>query len=57
MLIDPESGWLYGFPKPAPEDFYKLGDDFNMQEWLESEGYPKGKVPHYVRFIGETLDE
>jgi len=54
MLIDPESGWKYGFPKPAPEE---LDDpDFDLHQWLWDNGYPRDKVPYYVRYIGEKHD-
>jgi len=56
VLIDPDSGWRYGFPKPAPDEFYLLGLDFDMQSWLESEGWPKGRKPLYIRYI-EVDDE
>lgn len=39
IMIDPPSGWKYGFPKvlpePAPKDFYA---------WLVSEGYPQSEI-------------
>ncbi len=41
LMIDPPSGWKYGFPKPVHEDYYLLGDDFNMNQWLVSVGYPQ----------------
>ena len=34
-MIDPPSGWKYGFPKPLREDVE------NVREWLIDEGYPK----------------
>jgi len=51
ILIDPDSGWKFGFPKEAPDDFYLLGSDFDLQRWLEDNGWPKGREPHYVRYI------
>jgi hypothetical protein len=56
LLIDPESGWKYGFPKEAPEEFYTLNDDFDMQSWLEDNGYPLGKIPYYIRYIESRND-
>lgn len=35
-IVDPPSGWLYGFPKPIPEDRKK--DTIN---WLVEQGYPQ----------------
>lgn len=34
-MIDPPSGWLYGFPKPIPNDVK------DVKEWLVQNGYPK----------------
>jgi len=41
LMIDPPSGWQYGFPKPVHEEFHTLGDDFDLGRWLISEGYPE----------------
>jgi hypothetical protein len=34
-MIDPPSGWMYGFPKPIPDDVK------DTNEWLVKNGYPK----------------
>lgn len=34
-IIDPPSGWQYGFPKPLPDDVSDLG------AWLLEQGYPE----------------
>jgi len=34
-MIDPPSGWRYGFPKPIPNDVK------NVNEWLVENGYPQ----------------
>jgi hypothetical protein len=34
-MIDPPSGWKYGFPKPIPENITDL------DSWLIENGYPK----------------
>ena len=34
-MIDPSTGWKYGFPKDVKEDCY------NITEWLIQNGYPK----------------
>lgn len=44
LMIDPPSGWLYGFPKPVHEEYHTLGSDFNLGRWLVSEGYPEKDV-------------
>ena len=40
-MIDPPSGWKYGFPKPIPEDVV------NVLEWLVKEGYPEKEIVSY----------
>ena len=51
-MIDPPSGWRYGFPKEMPEDLKP--EDIN--EWLVLNGYPKemiddlGEYFHYRVF-------
>jgi hypothetical protein len=39
MMIDPPSGWQYGFPKPIPED--QLG---RVNAWLVENGYPQAEI-------------
>jgi hypothetical protein len=36
LIIDPPSGWKYGFPKPIPED--RRNDSLI---WLVEQGYPQ----------------
>jgi hypothetical protein len=38
-IIDPPSGWKYGFPKPIPED---RRTDVNT--WLIEQGYPQSEI-------------
>lgn len=38
-MVDPPSGWKYGFPKVAP---YPLPE--NMIEWVIEQGYPRVEV-------------
>lgn len=50
LLVDPPSGWLYGFPAP-------LEDDYVAQ--LRRSGYPEDKIPEalrHSRYIG-TIEE
>ena len=43
-MIDPPSGWMYGFPKAMPKKF----DTFEEQRaWLVSEGYPQKLIDEY----------
>lgn len=42
LMVDPPSGWKYGFPRPYPnKDKIK---DFNYAVWLLHNGYPVGLV-------------
>lgn len=35
MVIDPPSGWMYGFPK-----IYDPSPEVSCEEWLIANGYP-----------------
>ena len=39
-MIDPPSGWRYGFPKELPKEVKPGG----INDWLISEGYPKEMI-------------
>lgn len=39
LIIDPPSGWQYGFPKPIPEDRRK-----DSLVWLVEQGYPQSLI-------------
>lgn len=42
-MIDPPSGWKYGFPKPVPDNYrYMTWEE--VEEWLISEGYPEQEI-------------
>lgn len=46
LLVDPPSGWMYGFPAP-------LEDDYEAQ--LRKAGYPERDIPmalQHSRYIG-----
>ena len=43
-MIDPPSGWMYGFPKVIPEGA-------KIAEFLRDNGYPKGDIDFAVRWI------
>ena len=38
-MIDPPSGWKYGFPKT-----FDTEKDGNMHEWLVANGYPQEEI-------------
>jgi hypothetical protein len=40
-MIDPPSGWKYGFPKEIPEHVE------NTTEWLIDNGYPKKLIESF----------
>lgn len=46
LMIDPPSGWRYGFPKPIPEE--RKNDSL---VWLVEQGYPK----HLIYELGEPF--
>lgn len=37
-MIDPPSGWMYGFPKPIPHE------EKNVLKWLVDNGYPQREI-------------
>ena len=45
LMVDPPSGWKYGFPKAKPEDAT------DTIAWLLSEGYPQSEIDK----MGNTL--
>jgi hypothetical protein len=53
MLIDPPSGWQYGFPKKLPDP-----PPTNINHWLIEQGYPEELIKSfgnffYCRYIAE----
>lgn len=54
-MIDPPSGWKYGFPKEYPDMTLPIEE---LKTWLVENGYPKDEVDfgiQYLRFY--TLDD
>ena len=47
LMIDPPSGWMYGFTKPVPKQFFS--DDFDFGGWLVAQGYPAADVPLAIK--------
>lgn len=39
-MIDPPSGWKYGFPKELPETVNRN----NLVQWFLDQGYPKNLI-------------
>ena len=53
IMVDPPSGWVFGFPKPLPPEV----TDF--RQWLIDEGYPESEVDTAINCCGcwEVDDE
>ena len=45
-MIDPPSGWKYGFPKPIPDD--RINDQL---VWLVEEGYPQKEIDNLGEYF------
>ena len=43
VMIDPPSGWRYGFPKQAPADIRDMSSG-ELNEWLVKNGYPQEEI-------------
>jgi len=54
LMVDPPSGWQYGFPKPAPTE------KVDMLKWLVDNGYPQKLIDQgmgkYVRYYEHEED-
>lgn len=50
-MIDPPSGWRYGFPKELPQN---VG---NMRTWLIENGYPEQEVDFALRYCRMWVEE
>ena len=46
MMIDPPSGWKYGFPKVLPEE----AKGHNL-EWLVENGYPQSEIDSLGKYF------
>ena len=40
IMIDPPSGWKYGFPKEAPKDL----EGEELKKWFLENGYPQALI-------------
>ena len=56
QMIDPPSGWRFGFPKVLPES-----DKHRVLEWLVEEGYPQHEIDalgdYFICRYWEKTDE
>ena len=48
MMVDPDMGWRYGFPKRLPDEL--KGKD--ITEWLIQEGYPIIEIEKWNQALG-----
>jgi hypothetical protein len=46
-MIDPPSGWRFGFPKAIPDDV-EFG---NYIKWMVENGYPQSEVDKYGEYF------
>jgi len=56
LIIDPPSGWKYGFPKELPQDIK------DTKKWLVENGYPQHEIDScgdhfYCRYWEREVDE
>lgn len=57
LMIDPPSGWRYGFPKEYPGT---IDTDEELKTWLLAEGYPlhlMDQAVNYSRYWTTEVDE
>lgn len=50
LIVDPPSGWMYGFPAPLKEDY---------EQQLRDAGYPEKDIPFalkHSRYMGDKKD-
>jgi hypothetical protein len=47
-VIDPPSGWQYGFPKIVPDGVMKCDTLFRM--WIQAQGYPEKDIELAVKY-------
>lgn len=51
LIVDPPSGWMYGFPAPLEEDY---------ERQLRNAGYPEKDIPmalKHSRYMTNTREE
>lgn len=49
ILIDPPSGWMYGFPKAITQEQYKAIT--NLKQWCIDNGYPLSEAISYGEYF------
>ena len=53
LLIDPPSGWKYGFPKAITQEQYKSITD--LRQWCLDNGYPSSEAICKSYNVGDTV--
>jgi len=43
VMIDPPSGWKYGFPKRLDQSLY-ANEGFTLTQWILDQGYPESEL-------------
>jgi hypothetical protein len=57
LMVDPPSGWKYGFPKPLPDPHPE-----DMTQWYLDNGYPQKEIDacgkhFYSRYWEQEIDD
>ena len=48
-IVDPPSGWRYGFPKECPDDIWE--DHEKFKQFLADSGYPKEDIEFASSYV------
>lgn len=57
LIIDPPSGWKYGFPKPISKDEYDSLGTGGLNAWLVTNGYPLKEIESYGEHFHVSITE
>lgn len=49
LIVDPPSGWAFGFPKPYFKNAIKDKDELN--KWLIENGYPEREIERFGAYF------
>lgn len=58
-MVDPPSGWRYGFPKSLPADY---PENASIKPWLIENGYPEWEIDKmgdhfYCRYWEQEIED
>jgi hypothetical protein len=48
LMVDPDEGWKYGFPKALPNELRNQ----DITEWLIENGFPSENIERWNRTLG-----